>query len=327
VPSDNDREFPDSPRADYAPTGAPTGTGLGPTLKRTFKEFSEDNMTDWAASLTYYGLLSIFPAIIAMVSIVGIFGDPQSTTRTLTDIVNQVSPGTAGETFGKTIQDITSNRGASGILLIVGIAGALWSASAYVGAFSRASNIVWETPEGRPFWKLKPLQLVVTFAMIVLALVVVLSVIVTGPLVSAIAEPLGIGSTAQDIYRIAKWPVLLVIVMLMFAVLFHTAPNVKMPSFKWISLGAIVAVVLWVVASALFAFYVANFGSYNKTYGALGGVIVGLVWFWITNCALLFGLELNAERERSAELRAGVPRADEEIQLEPRDEPKAKQTS
>jgi membrane protein len=139
---DRDREFPDSPRADYAPTGASTGTGLLPTLKRTFKEFSEDHMTDWAASLTYYGLLSIFPAIIAMVSIVGIFGDPQSTTRTLTTIVNQVSPGTAGQTFGKTIRDITSNRGASGVLLIVGIAGAIWSASGYVGAFSRAANVV-----------------------------------------------------------------------------------------------------------------------------------------------------------------------------------------
>jgi len=323
-----DRQFPDSPRADYAPTGASaTGTSLVPTLKRTFKEFSEDHMTDWAASLTYYGLLSIFPAIIAMVSLVGIFGDPQSTTKTLTDIVNQVSPGSAGQTFGKTISDITSNRGASGILFFVGIAGAIWSASGWVGAFSRASNVVWETPEGRPFWKLKPLQIAVTLAMIILSLVVVLSVVVTGPLVSAIAGPLGIGSTAQSVWNIAKWPVLLVIVMLMFAVLFHTSPNVKMPSFKWVSLGAVAAVVLWVVASALFAFYVANFGSYSKTYGALGGVVIGLVWFWITNCALLFGMELNAERERSEELRAGVPRAEREIQLEPRDAPKPKQTT
>jgi membrane protein len=324
---DHDRDFPDAPRADYSPTGAATGTGLFPTLKRTFKEFSEDNMTDWAASLTYYGVLSVFPAIIAMVSIVGLFGDPQSTTKTLTDIVNQVSPGTAGQTFSKTIQGITSNRGTSGILLIVGIVGALWSASGYIGAFSRAANVVWETPEGRPFWKLKPVQLLVTLIMIVLALVVVLSIIVTGPLVSAIAGPLGIGSTAQTIWNIAKWPVLLVIVMVMFAVLFHASPNVKMPAFKWISPGAVVAVILWVVASALFAFYVANFGSYNKTYGALGGVVVGLVWFWITNCVLLLGMELNAERERSVELEAGVPRADREIQLEPRDAPKSKQTT
>jgi membrane protein len=308
---DHDRDFPRSPRADYAPTGAAaTGTGLVPTLRRTFKEFSEDHMTDWAASLTYYGVLSVFPAVIAMVSIVGLFGDPQSTTKTLTDIVNQVSPGTAGQTFGDTIKGITSNRGTSGVLLIVGILGALWSASGYVGAFSRAANVVWETP-----------------VMIVLALVVVLSVIVTGPLVSAIAGPLGIGSTAQTVWSIAKWPVLLLIVMLMFAVLFHTSPNVKMPAFQWVSPGAVVAVVLWVVASALFAFYVANFGSYNKTYGALGGVVVGLVWFWITNCVLLLGMELNAERERSAELEAGVPRADREIQLEPRDDPKAKQTT
>jgi membrane protein len=324
---DDDRDFPDAPRADRRPTGTDTGTGTVATVKRTFKEFSEDNMTDWAASLTYYGVLSLFPAIIALVSIVGIFGNPASTTKTLTDIVNQVAPGTAGQTFGKTIQGITSNKGQSGILLIVGIVGALWSASGWVGAFSRASNVVWETPEGRPFWKLKPIQLLVTLVMIILAIVVVLSVIVTGPLVDAIAGPLGIGSTATTIWNIAKWPVLLVIVMFMFAVLFHASPNVKMPKFAWVSPGAILAVVLWIVASALFAFYVANFGSYNKTYGALGGVIVGLVWFWITNCVLLLGMELNAERERSTELAEGVPRADREIQLEPRDDPKRQQTT
>ncbi len=324
---DHDREFPDSPRADYGPTGADTGTGLLPTLKRTFKEFGEDNMTDWAASLTYYGVLAIFPAIIALVAIVGVFADPAQATKTLTEIVSKISPGTSGSTFSKTIEGITSNRGASGVLLIVGIVGAIWSASGYIGAFSRASNVVWETPEGRPFWKLKPLQLLVTLVMIILAIVVLFSLILTGPLVSAVAGPLGIGSTAQTVWNIAKWPVLLVIVMVMFAVLYHASPNVKMPAFKFVSVGAVVAVVLWVVASALFAFYVANFGSYNKTYGALGGVIVGLVWFWITNCVLLLGMQLNAERERSAELQAGVPRADKEIQLEPRDAPKSQQTT
>jgi membrane protein len=157
--------------------------------------------------------------------------------------------------------------------------------------------------------------------------VVVLAIILTGPIVSAVAGPLGIGATAQTVWNIAKWPVLLVIVLFMFAVLFHTTPNVKMPAFRWVTVGALAAVVVWIVASALFAFYVANFGSYNKTYGALGGVVVGLVWLWLTNCALLLGLEFNAERERAAELKAGVPRADEEIQLEPRDAPKRPQTT
>ena len=324
---DHDREFPDSPRADYSPEGADPSPGLFATLKRCLKEFSEDNMTDWAAALTYYGVLSIFPALIAMVSLVGLVADPAQTTKTITDIVSQLGPKSAANTFAGPIESVTSNRGASGILLIVGLAGAIWSASGYVGAFTRAANIVWETPEGRPFWKLKPLQLLVTVVMIVLALIVVLSIILTGPIVSAVAGPLGIDSTAQTVWNIAKWPVLLVIVMIMFAVLFHAAPNVKMPAFRWVSLGAAVAVIVWVVASALFAFYVANFSSYNKTYGALGGVVIGLVWLWLTNCALLLGLELNAERERSAELRAGVPRAEEEIQLEPRDAPKRPQTT
>jgi membrane protein len=324
---DHDREFPDSPRADYSPEGADASPGTFATLKRCLKEFSEDNMTDWAAALTYYGVLAIFPALIAMVSLVGIFADPAQTTKTITDIVSQIGPSSAADTFAGPIESVTSDRGASGILLVVGIAGAIWSASGYIGAFTRAANIVWETPEGRPFWKLKPLQLLVTLVMILLALVVVLSLVLTGPIVEAVAEPLGIGSTAVSIWDIAKWPVLIVIVMFMFAVLFHAAPNVKMPAFAWVSIGAIVAVIVWIVASALFTFYAANFGSYNKTYGALGGVIIGLVWLWITNCALLLGLELNAERERSAELRAGVPRADEEIQLEPRDTPKRPQTT
>jgi membrane protein len=324
---DPDRDFPDAPRADYSPEGAGSDPGLFATLKRALKEFSEDNMTDWAAALTYYGVLSVFPALIAMVSLVGLVADPAQTTKTITDMVTQLGPKSAADTFAGPIKSVTSDRGASGILLIVGIAGAIWSASGYVGAFSRAANIVWETPEGRPFWKLKPIQLLVTLAMILLSLVVVLSLILTGPIVSAVAGPLGIGSTAQTVWNIAKWPVLLLIVAFMFAVLFHTTPNVKMPGFRWVSLGAVVAVFVWILASALFAFYVANFSSYNKTYGALGGVVIGLVWLWLTNCALLLGMELNAERERSAELKAGVPRAEQEIQLEPRDAPKRPQTT
>jgi membrane protein len=321
---DHDRNFPDSPRADYAPTGVATGTGLFATLKRTVKEFSEDNMTDWAAALTYYGLLSLFPALIALVSVIGLVADPASATKTITDIVSKISPGANTQTFSGPIMSITAHKSASGILFVVGLATALWSASGYVGAFMRASNVVWETPEGRGFFKLRPLQLLVTLVMIVLLAVVLLSVVLTGPIVSAVAGPLGIGSTAVSIWNIAKWPVLLVVVVVMFSVLFHAAPNVKMPAFKWVSAGALVAIVLWLVASAAFAFYVANFGSYDKTYGTLGGVVALLVWMWITNCVLLLGMELNAERERSAELDAGVPRADREIQLEPRDTPKPK---
>ena len=316
-----------APRADYAPEGEAAKPTLLATLKRTLTEFSEDNMTVWAAALTYFGLLSLFPALIAMVSIIGLVADPASTTETLTEIVSGLGPSSAAETFSGPIESITSSRGTAGIMVIVGIATALWSASGYVGAFTKAANVIYETPEGRPFWKLKPLQLLVTLVMILLLAAVLLALVLTGPVVGAVAGPLGIGSTAQTIWNIAKWPVMLVVVIFMFAVLFHASPNVKLPGFKWVTVGAIVAIVVWIVASALFAFYVANFGSYNKTYGALGGVVGLLVWMWITNLALLLGMELNAERERSREIAAGVPRAEREIQLEPRDEPKPQKTT
>jgi membrane protein len=311
-------------RADYRPVGADDRPTLLATLKRTVTEFSEDNMTDWAAALTYYGLLSLFPALIALVAIVGLVGDPASTTRTITDIVTKLGPGSAADTFAGPIKSITSHRSAAGILLVVGLLTALWSASGYVGAFMRAANVIYETPEGRPFWKLRPLQILVTLVMVLLLAAVAMALVLTGPVVDAVAGPLGIGGTAVSIWNIAKWPVLLVVVVTMFAVLFYAAPNVRLAGFRWVTPGALFAIVVWMLASAAFAFYVANFGSYDKTYGALGGVVIFLVWAWLTNVAILLGAELNAERERSRQLDAGMPGAERELQLEERSEPKAK---
>jgi membrane protein len=321
------RDHDQDARADYRPHGTTTRTSLFATLKRTVTEFSEDNGTIWAAALTYFGLLSLFPALIALVSIIGLFGDPQSTTRTITEMVSQLGPDTASKTFAGPIKSITSHRSAAGILFVVGLAAAVWSASGYIGAFTKAANVIYETPEGRPFWKLKPLQLLVTLVMILLLAAVLIAIVLTGPVVSAVAGPLGIGSTAQTVWQIAKWPVLLLVVILMFTLLFHTTPNVKLPGFKWVTPGAAFAVVVWIAASALFAIYVANFGSYSKTYGTLGGAVALLVWMWITNIALLLGMELNSERERNRELEAGMTRAEREIQAEPRDEPKAQKTT
>lgn len=222
---------------------------------------------------------------------------------------------------------ITSNRSGAGIALIAGLAGALWSASGYIGGFMRASNVIFETPEGRPIWKLRPLQLLVTLIMVILVAVVALSLVLTGPIVSAVAKPLGIGSLAVTVWNIAKWPVLIVIVLVMIMLLYYASPNVKLRGFKWVLPGALLALLAWVIASIAFAFFVANFGSYNKTYGALASVVVFLVWLWITNVAILLGAELNAERERSVELRDGVEGADRELQLEPRNEPKDRLTS
>jgi len=308
-------------RADYRPAGTDERPSLLATVKRTVTEFSEDNMSDWAAALTYYGLLSLFPAIIAMVSIVGLVFSPQEITRVLTDTLSSLGPKSAIDTFKGPINQVTGSKGSAGLGLIVGLALALWSASGYVGAFSRASNAIYERDEGRGFFKLRPVQLLVTLILVMLAALVVVALIVSGPLASAIGGAVGLSSTAVTAWNIAKWPVMLVVIMFMLAVLYYASPNAKQPKVKWISPGAVVAVIVWIVASGLFALYVAKFSSYNKTYGTLGGVISFLVWLWITNIAVLFGHELDAEIEREREIQAGVPGAHEDIQLPYRSQP------
>ncbi|MDQ3725810.1 MAG: YihY/virulence factor BrkB family protein [Actinomycetota bacterium] len=314
-------------RRDYAPEGAASKSGLGATLKRTLTEFQEDNLSDWAAALTYYGLLSLFPALIAMVSLIGIFGDPKTTTMKLTEIITEIGPQSGAETFKGPIESIVENQSAAGLAFVIGLATALWSASGYVGAFTRASNIIYETPEGRPFWKLRPLQIAITLAMIIMMALLAIGLVLTGPVVEAIANPIGLSSTAVDVWNIAKWPVMAAIFIVMVNLLYYSTPNVKLRGFKWVTPGAVLSIVVWAIASALFAFYVANFGSYDKTYGTLGGLVVLLLWFWITNLAILFGHQMNAERERSTEIEEGLPRAEKEIQLEPRDEPDDEKTT
>jgi len=262
-----------------------------------------------------------------MVSLIGLVGDPKSTTSTLTEIITSIGPKSAAQTFSGPIESITSDQSAAGFAFVAGLAVALWSASGYVGAFMRASNVIYETPEGRPFWKLRPLQLAITLVMIVLMAILALALVLTGPVVDAVAGPIGLGDTAVSVWNIAKWPAMVAIFLLMVAVLYYASPNVKLRGFKWVTPGSLVAIVVWAIASAAFAFYVANFGSYNKTYGTLGGLIALLVWFWISNLAILFGHQLNAERERSLEIEEGRPRAEREIQLEPRSEPKEQKTT
>ncbi len=289
-------------------------------VKRTVLKARDDGMTDWAASLTYYGLMAMFPALIAMVSIVGLFADPKSTAQTLTDIVTQLGPSSGAKTFEGPIKSLTSNQSAAGILFVVGLVLSVYAASGYVGAFARASNVIYETEEGRSVWKLKPAQMLIAFAMVIVVALLGLALVLTGPVVDAVAGPLGIGSTATDVWNLAKWPVLLIVAMLLVGLLYYSTPNVRLRGFRWVTPGSALAVGVWLVASALFAFYVANFGSYDKTYGTLGGIIVLLVWMWITNVALLLGQELNAERERSAQVAEGVPER-ETLAMEPREAP------
>jgi len=315
------RNGADERRAPDDVTDLPKESWKG-VLKRAMREFSDDNVTDWAAALTYYGVLSIFPMLLALISLLGLFG--QSATQPLLDNISGVAPGPAKDIVTQAIQNLQKSQGAAGILFFVGLAAALWSASGYVGAFMRASNDIWDVEEGRPAWKTIPLRLGVTALLLVLLTISALAVVLTGPLAKSIGDIVGLGSTAVMVWDIAKWPVLILLVSFMIALLYYAAPNVKHPKFQWVSPGSILAVLLWIAASALFAFYVAQFSSYNKTYGALGGVIVFLTWLWITNNVILLGAEVNAEIERGRQIQAGLRPENKEPFLEPRDTRKMK---
>jgi membrane protein len=286
-------------------------------LKRTFTEFREDNLTDWAAALTYYSVLAIFPALIVLVSILGLVGE--SATQPLIDNLGAVAPGPAKEIFTNALKNLQGSQGTAGVLFVVGLLGALWSASGYVAAFMRASNAIYDMPEGRPVWKTLPVRVGLTLVLLFLLAITALAVVLTGGLAQRVGNVIGLGSAAVDAWDIAKWPVLLLVVSFMFALLYWAAPNVRQQGFGWVSPGGLVAVVGWLIASAAFAFYVGSFGSYNKTYGALGGVIVFLVWLWISNIVILLGAEFNAELERGRAIEGGMRPADKEPFAEPRD--------
>ena len=310
APSPDDASKPDNPTEVSKPTWKYT-------LKKTIREFSKDQCTDLAAALTYYTVLAIFPALLAMVSILGLVGQAEATTNAMLDLLRQFAPEDAVKVIQGPIEQLTSSSGA-GLALIVGILGALWSASGYVGAFGRAMNRIYEVDEGRPIWKLRPIQLLVTLVMILLAASLLLMLVISGPIAEAIGDVVGLGSQAVTVWNIAKWPVMVLFAVLIIAILYYATPNVKQPKFRWMSMGSLIALVILAVATLGFSFYVGNFGNYNATYGAIGGVIVLLLWIWLANLSLLFGAEFDAEVERGRELQAGI-QAEETVQLPPRD--------
>jgi membrane protein len=288
-------------------------------LKRTVREFREDNLTDWAAALTYYGVLAIFPALIVLVSVLGLIGE--SATQPLIDNLGSVAPGPAQEIFTSAIENIQGNQGTAGVAFVIGLAVAIWSASGYVAAFMRASNAIYDIEEGRPIWKTLPVRVGLTVLLMLMTAISAIGVTISGGLAQEVGNLIGVGETAVDVWNLAKWPVLLLIVTVMFAVLYWAAPNVKQPGFRWITPGGLLAVLGWVIASVAFAFYVSNFASYNKTYGALAGPIVFLVWLWISNLMILLGAEFNAELERGRAIESGMRPAEKEPFVEPRQAP------
>lgn len=285
--------------------------------KRTIAEFRADDLTDWAAALTYYAVLSIFPALIVLISLLGLIG--HSVTDPLINNVQDLAPGPARQIFVDAIHNLEKGQGTAGLLFVVGLAAALWSASGYIGAFTKAANSIWDVEEGRPVYKTIPLRLGVTLILMVLMVLSAIGIVVSGGLASAVGDALGVGGPAVTAWNIAKWPVIIVLVSLMFSILYYATPNVRQPGFRWVTPGGVIAVVLWIIASAAFAFYVANFSSYNKTYGALGGIVSFLVWLWITNLVVLLGAELNAELERGRQIEAGMRPKDKEPFLPPRE--------
>jgi membrane protein len=316
-----DAPDPDDPAKPDSPTDLSKPSVLY-VLRKTMREFGTDQCTDLAAALTYYAVLSVFPALVVVVSLLGVFGQGQRTTAAVLEMVDQLGPSSAVDALRDPIQQLVESPSA-GFALVIGIGGALWSASGYIGAFGRALNRIYEVEEGRPVWKLRPLQLVLTLVGLVAASAVAFMLAVSGPVADAVGNAIGAGAIAHTAWNIARWPVILILVILAVAVLYHSSPNVQQPSFRWLSIGAAVAIVIWALASVGFGFYVGNFGSYNKTYGALAGVIVFLLWLWITNLALLFGAELDAELERGRQLQAGIA-AERDLQLPPQDNQVAK---
>jgi membrane protein len=288
--------------------------------KRVLKEFQADELTDRAAALTYYSVLSIFPGLLVVVSVLGLFG--KGTIDRVEQTIGGIAPGTVEHVITTAIDNV-KNAPTAGLAAAIGIVVAFWSASGYIGAFMRASNAIYDVPEGRPVWKTLPTRLAITAVVGILLIVSALIVVFTGNLARSAGNALNVGATAVTVWNIAKWPVLIILVSLMFAILYWASPNAKHGGFRWISPGGILAIVAWLIASGLFAVYVANFGSYNKTYGSFAAVIIFLIWLWISNIAILFGAELDAELERERAVKAGHPE-DVEPYVQLRDDRKLK---
>ncbi|MGW0719889.1 YihY/virulence factor BrkB family protein [Streptomyces sp. NPDC002778] len=302
-------------QAPDTPTDLPKRSWMA-VLKGTLKEFKKDELTDRAAALTYYGILALFPALLALISLLGVVG--QSASQQVLDNIQKLAPGAARDVLTNAVTQMQGNAGLGSIMAIVGLALAVWSASGYVAAFIRTANAVYDVPEGRPVWKVLPVRLGVTVALMVIAVLSAVIVVFTGSLAKEVGSVLGVGDTALTVWSIAKWPVLVILVTTMIAILYWATPNAKVRGFRWVTPGSLLAVLIWLVASAGFAFYVANFGSYNKTYGTFAGVIIFLVWLWITNLAILLGLEFDAEMARQRAVAGGHDAGDEPY-VEPRD--------
>jgi membrane protein len=318
----DDRRTGEVERDERGRTNAPHGPSdlpresLWAVLRRARHEFSRDRLVDLAAALTYYGLLALAPALVVLVAALGLVGTDIA-DRAL-EQTRSLAPGSTSQVLAQLVHQARENRSGAGLGAIIALAVSVWSASGYVAAFMRASNVVYDVPEGRPLWKTVPIRIGVTLLAVVVLVASALIVVVSGPVAQQVGDLVGAGDTALLLWNVLKWPVLLVILGVLLAVLFWASPNARQGGIRWVTPGGVVAVLLWVLVSVLFALYVTHFASYNRVYGSLAGVVVFLVWLWLTNIALLLGAEVNAELDRGRAMTQGVPK-DVEPYLEPRD--------
>lgn len=286
-------------------------------VRRTLRNFVAHRAVDLAAALTYYAVFAAVPALIALVSTLALVGRSEQVVEGMLRVVAELAPESATDTIQPVIERVAASPSA-GLGLLLGLLGALWSASAYVGAFGRAMNTVFQVEEGRPIWKLRPHVLLVTTILLTLVSTVATALVVSGPIAVAIGRAVGLADTTVRLWNTAKWPIVLLLVVVVVTLLYYGTPNVRRPKVRLFSAGAVVAIAGWILASLGLAYYVSRFSTYDATYGSLAGVIVFLLWLWITNIALMFGAELDAEVERSRQLRAGIP-AEVSLQLPMRD--------
>ncbi|WFE19818.1 YihY/virulence factor BrkB family protein [Solwaraspora sp. WMMD937] len=271
------------------------------------RRFVRDNCVDWAAALTYYGVLALFPSLIVVVALVNLVSDGQRTVDTVVGLAEELGAGAVvgDEGFVDVIHEVVDQRSSAGVLLSFGLVAALWSASGYVRAFTRAANAIYGVAEGRPFYRLQPQQLGLTAAGLVLLALVAVMLIVSGPVTDALGDRIGLGQSPRTAWSLLKWPVLIAIVTTLLSLLYWFAPNVRQPKLRWLAVGGVVTLLLAALASAGFGTYVAYFGSYDVTYGSLGAVIAFLVWLYLTNLAVMLGVEINAELQRGRAAQAG----------------------
>lgn len=300
-----------------APTARRRARTVRMVLVRSVGEFLRDRGPDLAGALTFYGVLSLFPAILVVVSLLGVLGQGERTVDAVMEMLSDVAPAAVLDPVRGPVQALVTTH-AAGFALVAGVVIALWTASRYVRALGRAMNVVFGVEEGRPLWKLVPAALMLTTLLVVLVVMGGLALVFTGPVAETVGGWIGLGDTALAVWSVAKWPGGLVSAVLALAILYRFAPNVSGRRFHWISLGALAALVVIGVATAGFGVFVSAFGTFNRTYGSLAGIIVFLFWLWLVNIGVLYGARLDAEVMRVRQLRAGLP-AEEQLQVTPRD--------